>query len=303
MSEKTPGPGARTPAARLVDDPRSFALGIPGTGGFSAGELAARAGTRTKRVLADLRRPPEAIRAAVPEPLRARLGLDGAAAPVAAGDPGVDLLLALRHGQLGQCYEASRTEAAARTEAYAILYLDGDGRPADVRVASAPADSPLEECVRGVVEGWEFPASDDGYSGPFLVRFAFDAAPGPAAGYASPGSLRPALRDVGCVERRLQVPPAYRGSTGAVTVKLAIDAAGKPGLVHPLGACSGRDRGGRRDRGAGVPVVGGRRWRRAADRALDDRSRSSWTAGSCTARSASPHRREGDRSRTTRVRG
>lgn len=235
VSEKTPEAGARTPAARLVDDPRSFALGIPGTGGFSAGELATRAGTRTKRVLADLRRPPEAIRAAVPEPLRARLGLDGAAAPIAAGDPGVDLLLALRHGQLGQCYEASRTEAAARTEAYAILYLDGDGRPADIRVATAPADSPLEECVRGVVEGWEFPASDDGYSGPFLVRFAYDAAPGPAAGYASPGSLRPALREVGCVERKLQVPPAYRGSTGAVTVKLAIDAAGKPGLVHPLG--------------------------------------------------------------------
>ncbi len=236
VSEKTPPPSARTPAARLVDEPRGFALGIPGTGGFSAGELASRAGAgaRTKRVLADLRRPPEAVRAAVPEPLRVRLGVDQPAAPVVAGDPAVDVLLALRHGQLGECYEAPRSHAAARTETFAVLYLDGDGRAAEVRVASAPPDPELEQCVRGVVEGWEFPASEEGHCGPFLVRFAFDAAPGSPAVFAGPGFLRPSARDAGCVERKLQVPPEYRGSTGAVTVKLAIDAAGKPGLVHPL---------------------------------------------------------------------
>jgi hypothetical protein len=42
------------------------------------------------------------------------------------------------------------------------------------------------------------------------------------------------LRDAGCVERALRIPPAYRGSTGAVAVKLAVDARGTPGLVHPL---------------------------------------------------------------------
>jgi hypothetical protein len=235
VSAPTPPRSTRTPAARLVDDPRSFALSIPGTGGASPGELFARSGAGgRKRVLADLRRAPEAIRAAVPEELRPRLLLDAPAAPVTAGDPPVDLLVALRSPLLGQCYEAPRAQPAVRTEVLAVLHLDGDGHPADVRVAGLPADPGLEECVRGLVEAWEFPASEEGYSGPFLVRRAFDAAPGVAAGYAGPGHLRPALREPACVQRALRLPPEYRGSTGAVSVKLAVDAAGKAGLVYPL---------------------------------------------------------------------
>jgi len=46
--------------------------------------------------------------------------------------------------------------------------------------------------------------------------------------------LHPALRDPGCVERAFRVPAEYRGSTGALTMKLAVDATGKPALVHPL---------------------------------------------------------------------
>jgi TPR repeat protein len=234
VSARIPPPGPRTPAARLVDDPRSFALGIPGTGGFSPGELASRAAPgRPKRVLADLRRPPAAIQAAIPEELRQLLAVDAPAAPVAGVDPAVEVLLALRAPLLGQCYEA-RAQAAAPAEAFAVVFLDGDGRPADVRVASRPADAALEDCVRGIVEAWEFPASEEGYSGPFLVRRAFDAAPGAAAGYAGPGYLRPAPRDPACVQRALRVPPDYRGSTGSVSVKLAVDAAGKPGLVYPI---------------------------------------------------------------------
>ncbi len=235
VSAATPPPSARMPAARLVDDPRSLALGIPGTGGFSAGELTSRLGaSRPKRVLADLRRPPEAIRAAVPEELRARLGVDAPPAPVVGGDPAVELLLALRRPLLGHCYEAPRAHAETRTESFAVLFLDGDGRPAEVRVGTIPRDAALEECVRELVENWEFPASEGGHSGPFLVRHTFDAAPGPAAEYSAPDGLRPALRDTGCVQRALQVPAEYRGSTGAVTLKLAVDAAGKAGLVHPL---------------------------------------------------------------------
>jgi TPR repeat protein len=235
VSERMRPTSARTPAARLVDEPRTFVLGIPGTGGFSPGELSGRGGRgRPKRALADVRRPPEAIRAAVPEELRPRLAVDAPPAPAAAGDRAVELLVALRRPLLGQCYEAPRTHAAERTEAYATLFLDGDGRPADVRVASQPADPGLEDCIRGLVEAWEFPASDEGHSGPFLVRRAFDAAPGPAAEYAGPGYLRPALRDPACVDRALALPGEYRGSTGTVAVKLRVDAAGKPGLVHPL---------------------------------------------------------------------
>jgi TPR repeat protein len=261
---------ARTPAARLVDDPRSFVLGIPGTGGFSPGELAARgAAGRGRRVLADLRRPSEAIRAAVPEELRVRLAVDAPASPAARGDRAVELLLALRRPLLGQCYEAPRAQAASRTEVFAVLFLDGDGRPADVRVASLPADPAIEDCVRGIVEEWEFPASDEGHSGPFLVRSAFDAAPGPAAEYAGPGSLRPALRDPGCVDRSLEVPPEYRGSRGTVTVKLRVDAAGKPGLVHPLTPVP------EEIVSAVAAAVGGCRWSAGGDG--DGRPTSLWT--------------------------
>jgi TPR repeat protein len=112
VSAPTPPRSARTPAARLVDDPRSFLLGIPGTGGFSPGELAARGAAGRKRVLADLRRPPEAIRAAVPEELRRQLQVEAPAAPVAGGDPAIELLVALRSPLLGQCYEAPRAQAA-----------------------------------------------------------------------------------------------------------------------------------------------------------------------------------------------
>lgn len=235
VGEKVPPPAARTPAARLVEDPRAFVLGVSGTGGFSPGELAARAAPARRRTLGELRRAPEALRAAVPEPLRAKLGLDGPPSPAAPdADPAVELLLAFRRGLLLQCYESARAEPGARAEVHVVLFVDGDGRPADVHVASAPADGPLEECVRGAVEAWEFPASDAGYSGPFLLKQGFDAAPGPAPAYAGPGFLRPALRDPGCVERALRVPPELRGSAGAVAVKLAVDAAGKPGLVHAL---------------------------------------------------------------------
>jgi hypothetical protein len=218
-----------------VDDPRGFVLGIPGAGGFSPGELASRPGAGgRRRVLAELRSPPGALQAAVPVELRGRLGVDGPAAPRAGGDPAVEILLALRAPLLGQCYEAPRVKAAAADEAFAVLFVDGDGRPSDVRAASRGGDATLEECVREIVEGWEFPSSDEGYSGPFLVRRAFDAAPGPAAGYAGPGYLRPAPREPGCVQRALRVPPEYRASTGAVSVKLAVDAAGRPGLFHPI---------------------------------------------------------------------
>lgn len=234
--EATPAPSPRAPAARLAGDPRTFALGIPGTGGFSAGELAGRDGARARRSLADLRAPPEALQLRVPEPLRARLGVDGApAADRAGGDRAVELLVALRRPQLGQCYEAPRAGAGQLTEAFAVFALDGDGRPSDVRVAAQPADAALEECVRGVVDGWDFPSAPEGFSGPFLARFEYEAAPGRAAEYAAPGGLRPALREPGCVERRLRVPPEYVGSTGSVTVKLAVNERGAPALVHALG--------------------------------------------------------------------
>jgi hypothetical protein len=236
VSEKTPPATARTPAAKLVDDLHAHVLGIPGTGGFSPGELAARAAPGgAKRPSADLRRAPPALLAALPETIRPRLGFEAAPSPaVVEPDPAIELLLAFRRAQLGQCYEAARAAPAARATAYAAVFVDGDGRAADLRVASDPADAPLEECLRGVLEGWEFPVSDGGLAGPFLVQQAFEAAPGPAPAYAGPGFLRPALRDAACVERALRVPAELRGSAGSVTVKLAVDAGGKPGLVHAL---------------------------------------------------------------------
>jgi hypothetical protein len=233
-----PPAGAPAAAARLVADPRTYVLGIPGAGAFTPGELAPRTAGARRRALGELRRAPAAFVAAVPEPARVRLGLGGPSpAPAPApppSDPAITSLLAFRRGQLLGCYEAVRAVPSERAEVFAVLFVDGDGRAADVRAASLPADSPLEGCVREVIEAWEFPASDEGYAGPFLIRQAFDAAPGPAPAYAGPGTLRPALRDPGCVERALRVPPELQGGAGAVAVKLAVDAAGRPGLVHAL---------------------------------------------------------------------
>jgi hypothetical protein len=236
LGEQLPAarPG-RGPAARLAEDPRSFVLGIPGAGGFTPGELAARPALARRHTLGELRCAPEAFLAVVPEPLRARLGLGGPPSPAPPpADAAIEALLAFRRGEVLHCYEAARAEPGARAEVHAVLFVDGDGHAADVRVASAPADAPLESCVREVLEAWEFPVSDEGYAGPFLLRQTFEAAPGPAPAFAAPGWLRPALRDPGCVERVLRVPPELRGSAGAVAVKLAVDATGRPALVHAL---------------------------------------------------------------------
>jgi TPR repeat protein len=233
-SEKAPPEGPRTPAARLVDDPRSFALGVPGMGGFSPGELSAVRRRGPKRTLEDVRRPPEALVAAVPAALRARLGLDVAPRPADLSDPAVELLLTLRRQQLGQCYESPRTARRPATDAYATFFITADGRPLDVRATSTPADPTLDACVAELVSAWEFPASPGGVEGPYLVRHAFQADPAGAPEYAGPGSLRPALRDPACPGRELRLPPDLRGSAGSVTVKLAVDPSGAPALVHPL---------------------------------------------------------------------
>jgi hypothetical protein len=171
---------------------------------------------------------------AVPAALRAKLGLAIAPRPVAEDDPAVELLVALRRHQLGQCYEAPRAPRQPPTEVYATFFVEGDGRPLEVRAATEPADPPLDACVRELVSGWEFPASPEGVRGPYLVRQDYEAAPAVAPGYAGLRSLRPALRDPGCVERGLRLPEAYGTSAGSVTVKLAVDAAGAPGLLHAL---------------------------------------------------------------------
>jgi TPR repeat protein len=233
-SRATPPDGPRTPAARLVDAAGACALGIPGAGGYSPGELSSREVSGERRRLSDLERPPAALQEAIPPGLRAQLGMNAPAREGSGDDPPVDVLVALRRYQLGQCDEAPRAAARPATEALAVFFLDGDGRAVEVRTATAPADRALEDCAREVVSGWEFPASSGGLGGPYLARYAFEAASGPAPDHAGPGALRPALRDPACVERGVVVPAEYRESTGAVTVKLAVDATGAPGLVHAL---------------------------------------------------------------------
>ena len=234
VSERTPPAGPRTPAARLVDDRKTFALGIPGLGGFTPGELATRP-SGPRRTLEDVRRPPEALVAAVPAALRASLGLALPPRAVAGDeDAAVELLVALRRHQLGQCYEAPRVAGHPPARAYATFFLDGDGRPLEGRAATEPPDPPRDACVRELVSGWEFPASTEGVKGPYLVQHAYEAAPATAPGYAGPGSLRPALRDPGCLERSVRLPEDYGTYTGSVTIKLAVDGAGTPGLLHAL---------------------------------------------------------------------
>ncbi len=234
VSAVTPAESVRTPAARLVNVPGTYVLGIPGTGGYSPGELSSRSVPAEHRKRGELERPPAAMREAIPPDLRTRLGMSLPAREGPGDDPPVDLLVALRRYQLGQCEEAPRAGARPAADAFAVFFVDGDGRAVEVRTATAPADRALEACLREVVSGWEFPASPEGVAGPYLARYAFEAATGPAPDYAGPGTLRPALRDPACVERALVVPAEYRGSTGAAMVKLAVDASGAPGLVHAL---------------------------------------------------------------------
>ncbi len=233
VSEKTPAKLPSTPAARLVDDRASLAVGIPGTGGFSPGELTGVRAAGPKRTIEDVRRPRAAIQGAVPPALRTRLGVGIPPRSVDDDDPAVELLVELRRHQLGQCYEAPRAAGREHVEVFSTFYVDGDGRPLDVRAASAPSDAALDACVTEIVGQWEFPASPEGVTGPYLARHAYEPAAQPAQ-FAGPGSLRPALRDPSCVERALAVPAEYRGSTGGVTVKLAVDGAGAPALLHVL---------------------------------------------------------------------
>ncbi len=234
VSEATPLVTARTPAAHLVDDRGSFALGIPGTGGFSPQELNPVKSAAAVRAVQDVQRPPTYVQEQVPPELRERLRVMEAAREPDASARAVELLVALRRHQLGQCNEAPRTAAAKRTEAFVTFVVNRDGTPTNAKAASLPPDAPLEDCIVGVVEGWEFPADPGGYNGPYLVRYAYDAAPGPRPEFEPPGGMRPALREPGCIERQLQIPADYRGSTGAVTIKMAVDAEGKPGLVYAV---------------------------------------------------------------------
>ena len=231
---ESPGPiGPRTPTERLVADRSSFALGIPGAGGFHPLDLSSRpGGPRLARERLDQLSPGQL--ASIPASLRQRLGVRGTGEEAGPDDEAVVLLLELRRPQLATCLERERTGRAAASLA-AVFLLESSGRPTDIRAAAEPADEGLEACAQEVIRDWTFPVPAGGGSGPHLVRFDFEAAPpGTAPGYASPGGLRPALEEPGCVERRLHVPEAYRGARSDVTVVLAVDAAGRPVLFHAL---------------------------------------------------------------------
>jgi TPR repeat protein len=227
--------GAHGPADQLVIVRESFALGFPGSGGFHPSELS-RGRTAAPRASLDAAtRPTPSVKLAAPPGVRMRLGFDVEPRAIDAGDPPVELLLGLRRQQLGQCYEQARTNAAVRTELFVAFTVDADGKPARIRAAADPADALLEVCGLDLVAGWEFPVPKEGVSGPFLVRYAFEPAPpGPPPAFAGRGFLRPAARSAGCVESRLQIPPEFRGSVGALTVKFAVDGSGAPVLYHPL---------------------------------------------------------------------
>ena len=229
-----PGPvGPLTPSPRLMSDPYSYALGIPGSGGFHPSDLAARAAGQRGAHDRFERLPFEAW-GSLPPALRGRLQLDAPAEAGALGDEAVELLVALRRSQLATCLERERSQPAA-TSLASVFMLEAGGRPVDLRTASEPADPGLEGCAREVILDWSFPVPADGRSGPHLVRIDYEAAlPGPAPGYASSGGLRAALKEPGCVERRLRLAEGDRGAEKAVTVKLAVDADGRPALFHAL---------------------------------------------------------------------
>ena len=232
--QPVPPPGLATPAPRLVDEPRSLALGIPGAGGFHPGDMA-QVASRARHTREEMRRPPQALVEAVPAALRPRLQLSPPVREGGGVDPPVDLLVALRRQQLGACYEGPRQHPGVRTEVLVAFLVEADGKPVEVRAAAQPADAALEACAGELVSAWEFPVPDGGLGGPYLARYAFEAAPaGAPPQFQPPGGLRPSLKVPGCLEQRLRVPPDYRGTVGSATVKLAVDGLGAPLLLHPV---------------------------------------------------------------------
>jgi TPR repeat protein len=228
-------PAARAPADRLVVLRDSFALGFPGSGGFHPAELSRGKVAAPRVSLEDSTRPTPSLKLAAPPAVRARLGFDVEPRAADQGDPPVELLIALRRQQLGQCYEQARTDASQRAELFLVFAVDADGRPARSRAAAEPPDPLLEVCGIDLAATWEFPVPKSGISGPFLVRYAFEPAPpGPPPAFAGRGFLRPSARAPGCVESRLRVPEDYRGTVGSLTVKFAVDGSGTPVLYHPL---------------------------------------------------------------------
>lgn len=228
-------PPAREPADRLVVLRDSFALGFPGSGGFHPAELSRAKAAPLRASLDDAARPSPSVKQATPPSVRLRLGFDVEARAADEGDPPVELLIALRRQQLGQCYEQARTDPFVRAELFLAFVIDADGRPAKIRAAADPADAQLEVCGIDLTATWEFPVPKAGVSGPFLVRYVFEAAPpGPPPVFAGRGYLRPSARATGCVESRLQIPPDFRGTVGSLTVKFAVDGSGAPVLYHPL---------------------------------------------------------------------
>jgi hypothetical protein len=227
-------PSARTPSPRLVSEPHSLMLGIPGTGGFHPTDLwTVPGGARRSRE--EARHPPPSLVAAVPPALRERLGLGATPRAEDAADAPVDLLVALRRHQLGACYEVARRNPAVRTEVLVSFLIQSDGKPADVHPAASPADGELEVCASELVQEWEFPAAQGGWSGPYLVRYTFEPAPaGATPEFAAPGGLRPALAEPGCLERELRLPPEFGDTEGTASVKVAIDGRGVPVLFHAI---------------------------------------------------------------------
>ena len=231
---EAPGPvGPRTPSPRLVAERSSFALGIPGAGGFHLTDLARPPGG-PRRARALLRHLPPGQLATLPAPLRQRLDLEPPAEGELKPDEPVELLLRLRRAQLATCLERERSTPAAVQLAVFFL-LESNGRPGELRAATEPSAPELEACATEVIGGWSFPVPSGGLGGPHLARFTFEAAPpGPAPEYASSGGLRARLKEPGCVERALRMPDAYRGVANAVSVKLVVDRSGQPVLFHAL---------------------------------------------------------------------
>jgi TPR repeat protein len=234
VGRPVPVPSARTPAARLVQEPASLALGVAGAGGFHPAELAP-VPAAPRRSRDEVRRPTEALLAAVPPALRGRLDLAGEPRPGPGDDPPVDLLVSLRRHQLGGCYEVPRQNPGLRTEVLVAFLVDGDGKAAEVRAAAAPADAELEACAAEVVAGWEFPRPAGGLGGTYLARYGYESAPaGPPPQLTPPGGLRPAMKQPGCVDRKVKVPREFRATIGSATVKLAVDGNGTPVLFHAI---------------------------------------------------------------------
>lgn len=158
----------------------------------------------------------------------------------------VQRISALRRWSVSDCLpvEVYPNQDAVPANAWVSFGIGADGRTRSIRVARVSMDASAdaqERCILDAVARWEYPAPRVGGrvwmnvagTGPRreFVPAASGTHDGPA--YATAGYTGPAMREPGCVQKRIRVPPS--SVPQKVIVKFVVGPEGDTGRFHVVG--------------------------------------------------------------------